>query len=49
MYTGSHCVALGHDLVALWFLDLHCGLGAPYIGRGGGGEKAPVLTLPFSV
>ena len=23
MYTGSHCVALGHNLVGLWFLSLH--------------------------
>ena len=24
MYTGSHCVALDHNLVGLWFLSLHC-------------------------
>ena len=24
MYTGSHYVALGHNLVGLWFLGLHC-------------------------
>ena len=24
MYTGSHYVALGHNMVGLWFLGLHC-------------------------
>ena len=24
VYTGSHCVALDHNLVGLWFLSLHC-------------------------
>ena len=25
MYPGSHCIALGHNLVGLWFLSLHGG------------------------
>ena len=37
MYTGSHCVALDHDLVGLWFLGLHCGFLLCIGGYTGGG------------
>ena len=42
MYTGSHCVALGHNLVSLWFLRfalrfLIAHRGTCWGGRHGGG------------
>ena len=41
MYTGSHCVALDHNLVCLWFLSSHCDFLLcieGYAGGGGGGR-----------
>ena len=32
VYTGSHCVALGHNLVGLWFFSLHWGFLIAYRG-----------------
>ena len=34
---GSHCVALGHNLVGLWFLSLHWGFLLCIEGYAGGG------------
>ena len=38
MYTGSHCVALDHNLVGLWLISLYCGflLCMGICWRGGG-------------
>ena len=37
MYTGSHCVALDHNLVGFWFLSLHSGFLLCIGGYAGGG------------
>ena len=39
MYIESHCTALDHNLVGLWFLSLHCGF-LLCIGRCAGGRGA---------
>ena len=52
MYTGSHCVALDHNLVRLWFLSLHCGfllcIGG-YAGGHAGGLCVVVCIASFFV
>ena len=50
MYTGSHCVALDHNFVRLWFLSLHCSF-LLRIGRYAGGhvgELCVVVCITFS-
>ena len=50
MYTGSHCVALDHNLVGLWFLSLHCGFLLCIGGYAGGhvGGLCMVACIAFA-